>query len=253
MYPPGLRMATASGSLSRMSTTDLSRRPEEGSRASLIGLELGLGLVLALLAGMLFAWLGEEVLEGDTQATDERLRDLVSGIASPRLTDLMVFASVWGAPRRLAILAVVAVVAFLGRGWRRGAVLVVVTLAGAGLLDGALKLLFGRPRPDAFFDHYPSPESLSFPSGHALFATAFFGGLAVLLWGRLVHPVLRLAVVLAALALILLIGFSRVYLGVHYPTDVVGGFAAGTVWVGAVALGDRIASHRRGRRAARIG
>ena len=211
----------------------------------LIGLELGIGLLLALLAGVLFAWLGEEVLEGDTQAADEQLRDLVNGIASPRLTDVMVFASVWGAPRRLAILAALAVVVFLTRRWRRGALLVVITLAGAGLLDGGLKLLFGRTRPVAFFDHYPSPETFSFPSGHALFATAFFGGLAVLLWGRLVHPVLRLATVALALVVILLIGFSRIYLGVHYPTDVVGGFAVGTIWVAAVALGDRIASHRR--------
>ena len=226
---------------------------DDETRAPLIGLELGLGLLLALLAGMFFAWLGEEVLEGDTQAADEQLRHLVNGIASPGLTDVMVFASVWGAPRRLAILAVVAVAAFLARGWRRGAVLVVVTLLGASLLDGGLKLLFGRTRPVAFYEIYPSPESFSFPSGHALFATAFFGGLAVLLWGRLVHPALRVAAVGVALALIALIGFSRIYLGVHYPTDVVGGVAAGTVWVAAVALGDRIASHRRRRRAAPAG
>ena len=143
----------------------------------------------------------------------------------------MVAASVWGAPRRLAILAAVAVVAFLFRRWRRGAILVVITLLGASLLDGGLKLLYGRTRPVAFFEHYPSPSSFSFPSGHALFATAFFGGLAVLLWGRLVHPLLRLGVVALAAALIVLIGFSRIYLGVHYPTDVLGGYAAGVVWV----------------------
>jgi len=233
-----------------MSTTGLPGRTEERSSVPLIGLELGLGLVLALLAGMLFAWLGDEVLEGDTQAADEQLRALVNGIASPRLTSLMVFASVWGAPRRLAILAIVAVAVFLARRWRRGALLVVITLLGAGVLDGGLKLLFGRTRPVAFYDIYPSPESYSFPSGHALFATAFFGGLAVLLWGRLAHPSLRVTTGIVALALILLIGLSRVYLGVHYPTDVVGGFAAGTVWVAAVALGDRIASHRRRRQGA---
>jgi undecaprenyl-diphosphatase len=243
-------MATASRAYCGMPTT--SRRTDEESSAPLIGLELGLGLVLALLAGMFFAWLGEEVLEGDTQAADEQLRGLVNGIASPRLTDLMVFASVWGAPRRLAVLAAVAIVVFLVRQWRRGAVLVGITLIGAGLLDGGLKLLFGRTRPVAFFDIYPSPESYSFPSGHALFATAFFGGLAALLWGRLAHPALRVGAAVLALALIVLIGFSRIYLGVHYPTDVVGGFAAGTVWVAAVALGDRIASHRRRRRAVTV-
>ena len=231
-----------------MTSSEVPRRPDD-TPAPLIGLELGLGLVLALLAGLLFAWLGDEVVEGETQAADERLRELVNGIATPGLTDLMVFASVWGAPRRLAILAAVAIGAFLARGWRRGAMLVFVTLAGAGLLDTGLKLLYGRARPSAFFDHYPAPGSYSFPSGHALFAMAFFGGLAVLLWGRLGRRALRVATVLAALALVLLIGFSRIYLGVHYPTDVVGGWAAGLVWVAAVALGDRLATHRRSRSA----
>lgn len=221
-------------------------RPTD-AKARLIGLELGVGLVLALLAGILFAWLGEEVADGETQAVDEWLRGRVNQRATPGLTELMVFASVWGAPRRLAILAAVAIVGFLVRRWRRGAVLVAVTLLGAAALDGGLKLLWGRNRPVAFFEHYPAPESFSFPSGHALFATAFFGGLAALLYHRLGRTWLRLAVAAAAVAVILLIGFSRIYLGVHYPSDVLGGFAAGIVWVGAVALGDRIASHRRRR------
>jgi undecaprenyl-diphosphatase len=228
-----------------MSIPEGFRRSEEPTPAPLIGLELGIGLLLALLAGMLFAWLGREVMAGDTQAADERLRALVNGAATPGLTDLMVFASVWGAPRHLAIVAVAAGAAFLVRGWRRGAVLIAVTLIGAGLLDGGLKLLFARARPVAFFEHYPSPSSFSFPSGHALFATAFFGGLAALLWGRLARPAQRLVVCLGAAALILLIGVSRIYLGVHYPSDVLGGLAAGAVWVGAVALGDRLAVRRR--------
>lgn len=227
-----------------MATPELSGQNDAPASAPLIGLELGLGLVLALLAGLLFAWLGEEVLEGDTQAVDERLRAIVNRNASPVLTDIMVFASVWGAPRRLAVPAVVAVAAFLLRRWYRGAVLVVVTLLGAGVLDGGLKLLFGRTRPEAFFDHYPSPGTYSFPSGHALFAMAFFGGLAVLLYDRLRRPALRLVVAVAAVAIILSIGVSRIYLGVHYPSDVLGGYAVGIVWVAAVALGDRITAHR---------
>ena len=228
-----------------MASGKLPRAETDQEKARLIGIGLGVGLLLAILAGILFAWLGEEVAEGDTQALDDSLRSLINQRATPGITSLMVFASVWGAPRRLAILAVVAVIAFLSRRWTRGAILVVVTLLGAGLLDGGLKLLWGRQRPVAFFAHYPSPESFSFPSGHALFATAFFGGLAALLYRRLGRTWLRVAVAVAAVVLILLIGFSRIYLGVHYPSDVLGGFAAGIVWVGAVALGDRVASRRR--------
>ena len=162
-------------------------------QARLIGLELGVGLVLALLAGILFAWVGEEVAEGDTQAFDEPARALINRRATPGLTAVMVFASVWGAPWRLSVLAALATVAFLARRWTRGAILVVVTLLGASLLDGGLKLLWGRQRPTAFFEHYPSPMSFSFPSGHALFATAFFGGLAALLYRRLERTWLRIA------------------------------------------------------------
>jgi undecaprenyl-diphosphatase len=214
-----------------------------GESAPLLGLELGIGLIVAILAGAFFGWLGEEVLEGDTQGLDDRLRLLVNRHATPVLTEIMRLASIWGAPARLGVVGAVAAGGFLLRGWRRGALLVVLTLLGAGLIDFGLKLFFGRARPEAFFEDYPSPISFSFPSGHTLFATAFFGGLAVLLWRRLRGPWARVLVCLAALGLIVLIGFSRIYLGVHYPSDVFGGFAAGTVWVGAVALGDRLATH----------
>jgi undecaprenyl-diphosphatase len=161
----------------------------------------------------------------------------------------MVAASRWGAPRVLAFFGVVAAVVFLMEGWRRAAVLVLVTMAGAGVLDVLLKQLYGRARPSPLFDFYPLPHSYSFPSGHALFATCFFGGVAVLASHRLRHRGSEVAVWVAAVLAIALIGISRIYLGVHYPTDVLGGLAAGAVWVGTVALGDRLAEHRRRRTA----
>jgi undecaprenyl-diphosphatase len=219
----------------------------DAGQAPLLGLELLIGLVVAVLAGAFFGWLGEEVLEGGTQVLDDHLRAIVNHRATPTLTEVMRLASSWGAPARLSLVAAVAVALFLRRGWRRGALLVAITLLGAGLIDAGLKLLFGRERPVAFFEDYPSPTSYSFPSGHTLFATAFFGGLAVLLWPRLRRQEIRMLVCVVAFALICLIGFSRIYLGVHYPSDVLGGLAAGTVWVGTVAVGDRIATHWRGR------
>ncbi len=216
--------------------------------ARLLGLELILGLAVAVLAGALFGWLGEEVLEGATQGIDDRLRTLVNQRATPVLTEIMRHASIWGAPARLSVVGALATFGFLLRRRQRAALLVAIALMGAGLIDSSLKLLYARGRPAAFFSDYPSPTSYSFPSGHTLFATTFFGGLAVLLWPRLRHPVARALVCLVASGFIVLIGFSRIYLGVHYPSDVLGGLAAGTVWVGTIAVGDRIASHWRARR-----
>jgi undecaprenyl-diphosphatase len=203
------------------------------------------GLSAAGLALWLFVWLGHEILtDTPTPVLDDRLRTAIHSLASPGLTRAMIAASRYGGPGWLAPLGVVVATAFLLRGWQRGALLVLVTMAGAGLLDTLLKLAFARTRPAAFFD-YPVPISHSFPSGHALFAASFFGGLAILLSGRVHSRLLRTAVWVATISLILLIGLSRVYLGVHYPSDVLAGYAAATIWVAGVALGDRLVSYRR--------
>jgi membrane-associated phospholipid phosphatase len=213
----------------------------------LLSLELLFGLLTAAAALMLFSWLGREILEGEVLAFDERLRALVHDMASPRLTILMRAASLYGGPVVLIPAGLLAAVAFLVKGWRRGALLTVVTLAGAGLLNGLLKFSFARVRPASFFD-YPLPGSPSFPSGHALYAASVFGGLAVLLTARIRNFLLQLAIWVIVISLILLVGLSRVYLGVHYPSDVLAGYAIGIIWVTAVAFGDRLVIHRRRKR-----
>lgn len=218
--------------------------PAESQR--LLSAALIVGLLTAAGALMLFSWLGREILTGVTLALDDQIRMAVHGFASPRLTAIMRGLSLYGGPSGLTPIGLALSVAFLIKGWHRGAVLVVVTMAGAGLLDVLLKQSFGRVRPAAFFD-YPLPTSHSFPSGHAFFAASFFGGLAVLVSGRVRSSALQTGVWILALLLILLIGLSRIYLGVHYPSDVIAGYAAAAVWIAAVAFGDRLVSHRRRR------
>jgi undecaprenyl-diphosphatase len=205
-----------------------------------------IGLAAAALALLVFSWLGREVVTGVPPALDERLRHALHDHATPGLTGLMITASRFGGPSWLVPIGIALAVGFLLRGWHRGAVLVILTLSGAGLLNTLLKQTFGRMRPDAFFD-YPLPQSQSFPSGHAIFAASFFGGLAVLLTDRISSTPIRVLVWVLALALILLVGASRVYLGVHYPSDVLAGYAVAVFWVVGVALGDRVANHRRRR------
>jgi membrane-associated phospholipid phosphatase len=217
---------------------------EPGS-SPLVGAALAAGLVASAIALALFVWLGYQIRSGSPTAFDLAGRNSLRSLQTDWLSTVMWAASVFAAPRYLLPLGIVAAVAFHLRQWRRGAVLVLVTLMGAGVLDVGLKALFARARPEAFFDYYPSPSSYSFPSGHALVATCFFGGIAVLLTHRLESRVTEVLVWLVAVALTFLVGVSRIYLGVHYPTDVLGGFAVGIIWVTAVALGDRLAEHRR--------
>jgi undecaprenyl-diphosphatase len=228
-------------------TSPPERRVAAPGSAPLIGAALVAGLVASTLALMLFIWLGLLIRSGVPTAFDIVGRNGLRSLESPALSATMWGASVYGAPGRLTPLGLLAAAVFLARGWRRGALLVIVTLAGAWLLDTGLKLFFARARPEPFYDYYPAPSSYSFPSGHALFSVCFFGGLAVLLTHRIHGRITQVTVWLVAVIIILLIGSSRVYLGVHYPTDVVGGYAVGLAWVTAVAFGDRLAERRRRR------
>jgi len=116
--------------------------------------------------------------------------------------------------------------------WRRGrandAALLVVAFVGAEVLNGALKLAFHRPRPELAFLHL---DTYSFPSGHSTAATVAYGALAFLLWPAARTARRRVALVAAAVCLVALVGFSRLYLGVHYLSDVLGGFALGATWL----------------------
>jgi undecaprenyl-diphosphatase len=116
---------------------------------------------------------------------------------------------------------------------------------GGSLLDWMLKTIVHRPRPP-YAEAYYRATGFSFPSGHAMMSLVAFGMLAYLLVAfRVRGRGARIAVATVAVGLIVLIGFSRLYLGVHYFSDVVGGYAAGTVWVAACASGVDVARRRR--------
>ncbi len=116
--------------------------------------------------------------------------------------------------------------------WRRGrandAALIVFAFFGAEVVNAALKLVFHRPRPELAFLHL---DTYSFPSGHSTAVTAAYGALAFLLWPAARTARRRVALAAATVCLIVLVGFSRLYLGVHYLSDVLGGIALGATWL----------------------
>jgi undecaprenyl-diphosphatase len=211
------------------------------------GVTLLAGLVLAVCALVLFSWLAEEVFEGDTRLFDDGVRTFVNQHAQPSLTAAMRGVTYLGSTIFVSALCICAALGFYLMKWRRAAVLMLITMAGAFILSGVLKLAFQRARPDPFFG-IEVPHSYSFPSGHALYSFCLFGTLAAVIHRRTRSVWVRLAVWAVAALLVALVGLSRVYLGVHYPSDVLAGYLAASVWVLAVALGDRLS--RRDERAA---
>jgi len=194
-------------------------------------------LLIAATALFVFGWLAEEMLEGDTQQFDAYLRIAVHQHATPGLTRLMQVFSFLGSVAAVTSMCLTAVCISLYYRRTRTAALLAITMLGVAALDVALKHAFHRPRPVAFFG--ATPSSYSFPSGHALGSLCFYGILAAILAARARGRVARFCIWMAAVLLVGMIGFSRIYLGVHYPSDVIAGYCAAAVWVGAVGFLDR--------------
>lgn len=196
------------------------------------------GFALAVLALAVFSWLAAGVWSGQTLQFDSFVRGTVHSWASPPLTRAMRLASFLGSGFVLVPLGVLALWWLVRTGRKHAAWLFVLAVLGGEVLENLLKLFFRRPRPEPFFG-YPAPSTYSFPSGHATLSFCFYGVLAVILTARLPSRSARAALLLAAGVLALAIGVSRIYLGVHYPSDVLGGYAAAAIWLGAVNAGYR--------------
>ena len=182
----------------------------------------------ALLA---FGDVSEEMAEGETQALDEAALAFLHRYESPALDAAAYVLSLLGSEMVAVLLAALLVAFALQRRWGLALQLLVVT-GGAQLLNNVLKDHFQRPRPAPVLGLIPA-QHWGFPSGHAMVAAAFYLFLAALVWVRL-RGWWRVMGVAGLVALVVLIGWSRMYLGVHYLTDVLAGYCAGVGWVAAV-------------------
>jgi undecaprenyl-diphosphatase len=189
--------------------------------------------LVTVLALILFVWLAHEVTSGDAMRLDTPIRNAVHARSSPPLTAMMRGVSLIGSEVVLVPLGVILVWRLVAAKRRRAAVVFGVAALGAEALDQIMKLLFYRPRPEPFFG-LASPITHSFPSGHAMVSCCFFGVLAMILAAREPSRARRISIFAAAAILVALMGFSRVYLGFHYPTDVLAGYAAAVVWLAVV-------------------
>jgi len=198
-------------------------------------------LILSTTTLCLFCWIAERMISEQTLAFDMQWREWAHSLQSDPLTWLMQSLSFIGGNGLVVIMALTAY-RMWRKGWGQTLRRMTTTLSGALVLDLALKFGFHRPRPVPFIG--PVPPTYSFPSGHALFSLCFFGMLAGVLAGRLRRWRMRALVWAVAAMLVFGVGFSRIYLGVHYPSDVIAGYLAATMWVSAMVVFDRMRLRR---------
>lgn len=176
-----------------------------------------------IVSSLLFGAMAVAVVLGVTDNFDAATRAGLNRWASPNLTVLAEAASFIGSVAVLFTLAALFAAGLWMGGRPRAALLLLLVMLLAAIVNNVVKLTFARMRPEAFFGI--APDTYSFASGHALFSACFFSVVAGLIEAHVDKRWQRAAVWMLACAIIAGIGLSRVYLGVHYLTDVVAGFA----------------------------
>jgi len=218
-------MSIAEG-LSRLGLGRLERR-------ELTWLSVGLGACALLL---LFLFLAGEVVEGDTLAFDTRILravrnpdDASKPIGPAWVESWLLDLTALGASTVLGLVVAVVVGFLLLQRRHRTALAVTITSLGGELLNAAMKYAFNRPRP-AVVPHLREVFSTSFPSGHAMESAIVYLTLGAMLMRVAERRATKLYCLAVAMLLTAIVGVSRVWLGVHYPTDVIGGWMIGFVW-----------------------
>lgn len=191
-------------------------------------------LVGVLAAG--FLGIAEEMTEGETHAADLAVLlafrapdDPADPLGPPWVEEMARDVTALGGISVMTLAVGAAAGFLLLRGRRRAAALLVVGVAGGLVLGLLLKAGFDRPRPD-LVPHGSVVYTSSFPSGHSMMAAVAWLSLGALVAQALPGVVLRSYVLALAITITVLVGVSRVYLGVHWPSDVLAGWVAGAAW-----------------------
>ncbi|MCH6264261.1 MULTISPECIES: phosphatase PAP2 family protein [Neobacillus] len=161
---------------------------------------------------------------------DSTLISSVQGLESPALTAIMKFFTFIGSTKIVVILSLL-IIFFLYKvlHHRLELILFIAVIAGTPIINSILKSIFHRARPE--FHRLIEIGGYSFPSGHAMNAFSVYGILAFLLWRHIATRTGRILLIIFSTIMILMIGISRIYLGVHYPSDIIGGYFASGFWM----------------------
>ena len=186
------------------------------------------GILLAAFALWVFAQIADEVLEKESYAFDTRVLLAIRRLHTTLLDQAMMGITFIGDPSVLLVVSLGVGIWLLQQKRRASAATLALGAFGAIGLNVLLKHLFGRARP-ALWNRIVDVGQYSFPSGHAMVSLVIYGLIGYILTTR--FPQQQKLIITLTVILIVAIGFSRLYLGVHWPTDVLAGYAAGVVWL----------------------
>lgn len=159
-------------------------------------------------------------------AIDETIYNLIFKLLSTPTTFIMTFISHLGSA---TILILICIILYILLKDKKMALIIMLNLAIVYLLNVIIKMIIARPRPDILRLVYET--GYSFPSGHAMVATGFYGFLIYIANKKIKNKALRRCITILLTLLIFLIGISRIYLGVHYATDIIGAFIIGIIYL----------------------
>ncbi|WP_042356027.1 phosphatase PAP2 family protein [Bacillus rubiinfantis] len=191
-------------------------------------------LIIAFTISMIcmfgFTLIARSISDEQLMAFDRIVISVVQGWEASGLTRLMKLFTFIGSTGFVIFLSL-CVVIFLAKvlHHRSEVLLFVIAIIGSALLNQLLKHLFQRTRPD--FHRLIEISGYSFPSGHAMNAFTVYAMLAFILWRHISGRMGRSLLIIFSIMMIIAIGVSRIYLGVHYPSDIVGGYLASAIWL----------------------
>jgi membrane-associated phospholipid phosphatase len=186
------------------------------------------GLASCLIILFVVAQIADEVLEKESFAFDRTLLLWIHSFANPNLDRVMLAITHFGNPSIVITVALVSFGILWWRHYQKEAKIFAIACLGASILNTGLKLFFTKPRPQ-LWTGLISETSFSFPSGHALGSFVLYGAIAYLL--ATCYPQLSILIYTLAVILIAAICISRLYLGVHWPTDIIAGYGIGFLWL----------------------
>lgn len=193
-------------------------------------LQLTTAFMISLLSLIGFSCMAILISRQKIVSFDSTVISFIQGLESPLLTDIMKFFTFIGSTVSVAVLTMIALFfLYIVLGHRSELILLTASILGSNLLFITLKLFFQRARPDLY--RLIEVSGYSFPSGHATNACTLYGILAFLLWRHIPTRLGRTVLIISSIMMILTVGISRIYLGVHYPSDIIGGYCISAFWL----------------------